>query len=59
MHNEAESKKQSNIDRGQITIRPINNGLLVKLMYEWYTFTGWKEASTFIGSELEKRKEIK
>lgn len=48
----ATPEQQARIDRSEIKIRLIRNGVLVKTKNGWFTFPSWEAASPFIGESL-------
>lgn len=48
------AEEQSAQDRAEIKVKLIENGVLVKVGPEWFSFKTWDEASSHIGGRLER-----
>lgn len=46
-------QEQSNMDRTQIAVRLIENGILIRVGIGWVYFLDWEKASTHIAARLE------
>lgn len=54
-----EPQEQSASDRAEIKIKLIENGVLVKIGPEWFSFKTWEEASVHIDARLEKLAKVR
>lgn len=52
----ATPEQQARIERSEVKVKTIRNGLIVKTLNGWFTFPSWNEASAFIGKHLETLK---